>query len=716
MSHLFALAGNPNSGKTTLFNELTGANQYVGNWPGVTVEKKEGKLKKKKDIKVMDLPGIYSLSPYTLEEVIARDFILDEHPDVIINLVDGSNLERNLYLTTQLIELGVPVVVAMNMMDMVEKNRDVIDIEKLEDILGCEVVPITAVKGTGIDKLIEAAERAAEAGKTPKPCKFSNEIEEALEKITAELPADTPEALKRWYAVKVFERDEKALAKLGLAKEKADACEKIISDYEEALDDESECILSNERYDEIRKILGAFYTRSDRGELTKSDKIDKIITNRVLGLPIFIAIMFFVYWLSTFGAGPGTAITDWTNDVFVAEWIQGNVATFLESINTSEWLQGLVVDGIIGGVGAVIGFLPQMAILFLCLSFLEQVGYMARIAFLMDKVFRKFGLSGKSFVPILISTGCAVPGIMATRTIENDKDRRMTVMLTSFIPCGAKLPVIALIAGAVFGEAWWFAPLIFFACIAAIIISGIILKKTKWFAGEPAPFVMELPPYHWPNLKSLFLQIWERLSSFIVKAGTIILISSIIIWILSSLSWSFNLVEAEDSILASIGRVFEPIFAPVGFGKWQAIAGTVSGLVAKENLISSMAILFPDISANADVIEEIVDDSEPLWPHINELFTGAGAFAFLMFNMLCAPCFAAIGSIKREMGSKKWTWLTIAFQTVTAYVTALLIYQIGSLFAGGSFGFATAVAFVLLAGILYLLFRPDPYGKVKESN
>ncbi len=708
MNYIFALAGNPNSGKTTLFNELTGTSQYVGNWPGVTVEKKEGSLKGHPGIQVTDLPGIYSLSPYTLEEVIARDYLVDEDVDVVINLVDASNLERNLYLTTQLLDMGIPVVIALNMMDRVEKLGDKINPAKLGKTLGCPVVPIVAVKGQGIDDLIAAALKAAEAKPNTIPIRFPEPVETVMTGIDSELPRDIDDNLRRWFTVKLFERDTKATEKLELSERTLQYIDGMISDIEQAEDDDSESLLTMSRYEAIHEILADGYERSQRGRDTLSDKIDRVVTNRFLGLPIFVIIMFAVYWFSTFGEGIGTVVTDWTNDVFVGEWIQGNAAVLLENIGAGEWISGLVVDGILAGVGAVIGFLPQMAMLFFFLSLLEQVGYMARVAFLMDRIFRKFGLSGKSFIPILISSGCAVPGIMATRTIENDKDRRMTIMLTSFIPCGAKLPVIALIAGAVFGQAWWFAPLIYFACILVIIVSGIILKKTKWFEGEPAPFVMELPPYHLPSAKSLFLQIWERLKSFIVKAGTIIFLSSIVIWMLSNLAWNLSVTDPENSILASIGRVLEPIFAPLGFGKWQAIVGTVSGLVAKENLLASMAILFPDIAQNAAAMDEIIDNTQPLWPHIQQLFTAPAAFAFLMFNMICAPCFAAIGSIRREMASAKWTWFTILFQTGAAYVIALMIYQIGTFFAGGGFTVGTAAALAFAALILYLLFRPDP--------
>lgn len=712
MSYVFALAGNPNSGKTTLFNDLTGASQYVGNWPGVTVEKKEGKLKGHKDVHVTDLPGIYSLSPYSLEEVIARDYLVDEKVDVVINLVDASNLERNLYLTTQILEMGLPVVVALNMMDRVNKQGDKIEAGKLSEMLGCPVVPIVAVKGQGVSELIAAAMKCAEKPESPKTFSFSEPVEKALEGISELLPAAVPAKLKRWYSVKLFERDEKVLEKLSLSSDVKAKVEALVKEIETKEDDDSESILTHERYTEIRDTLKDVFTRSNRAHNTLSDKIDRIVTNRILGLPIFVVIMFVVYWFSTFSEGIGTKVTDWTNDVFVGEWIMGAASSLMETLHASEFVSGLFVDGAVAGVGAVIGFLPQMAMLFFFLSLLEQVGYMARVAFLMDRIFRKFGLSGKSFIPILVSSGCAVPGIMTTRTIENDKDRRMTIMLTSFIPCGAKLPVIALIAGAVFGGKWWFGPSIYFACIATIIISGIILKKTRWFEGDPAPFVMELPPYHIPQAKSLFLQIWERLKSFFVKAGTIIFLSSIIIWLLSNVGWNFAIADPENSILASIGRFFAPLFVPVGFGKWQAVVGTFSGLVAKENLLASMAVLFPDIAAVAD---EMVDDSQAMWPHIQQLFTAPGAFAFLIFNMLCAPCFAAIGSISREMSSAKWTWLTLGFQTLAAYVGALLIFQLGTLFTGGGFGVGTAVALVVLAVLLYLLFRPDPYKKAKKG-
>lgn len=707
MSMTMALAGNPNSGKTTLFNALTGASQYVGNWPGVTVEKKEGRLRGHKDVKITDLPGIYSLSPYTLEEVIARDYLLEADVDVVINLVDGSNLERNLYLTTQVIEMGLPVVVALNMMDLVKKRRDKIDVASLSGKLGCPVIPITAVRGEGIDELIEAAIEAAEAKTLPNRVRLSDDLEAVLDRLYGLVDGKVPETRTRWAAIKLFERDRRAIEKLMLPEAVTEAAEPIIAAYEAEKDDDSESLLTSERYEEIANLLSTGYVRARRAALSLSDKIDRVVTNRVLGLPIFIAVMFFVYWLATFGGGPGTIVTDWTNDVFVGEIIAGNAEAWLEGINAAPWLTGLLVDGIIAGVGAVIGFLPQMAILFIMLSLLEQIGYMARIAFLMDRLFRKFGLSGKSFIPILISSGCAVPGIMATRTIENDKDRRMTVMLTPFIPCGAKLPLIAMIAGAMFGDAWWFAPVIYFCCIAAIIVGGIILKKTRWFAGEPAPFVMELPPYHLPRLKALGLQVWERIRSFIVKAGTIILLSSIVIWLLSSFSWSFRMVDSDQSILASIGRFFAPIFAPLGFGRWEAVVGTISGLVAKENLISSMAILIPDLAAVAD---DLVEESEPLWPYLASWFTTVGGFSFLLFNMLCAPCFAAIGSSRREMGSAGWTWATVGFQTGFAYVISFCYYQLASVIVGDfAFNFVTVIAIVVTALVLFLLFRPDPY-------
>jgi ferrous iron transport protein B len=695
-----ALVGNPNCGKTTMFNDLTGSSQYVGNWPGVTVEKKEGKLKGHKDVIITDLPGIYSLSPYTLEEVVSRNYLIDEKPDVIINLVDGTNLERNLYLTTQILELGIPTVIALNMMDLVKKNGDQIDIRKLSESLGCKIVETSALKGSGCT---EAAETAiASKGQSAFAVhRFSKKVEEALEDIQALVSSCVPSQQARWYAVKVFERDEKVMEKLVFRDKEQEKIEKIIQSAEKIFDDDSESIITNERYDYISNLMKRCVKKRTR-RMTLSDKIDRIVTNRFLALPIFIAVMGIVYFISV--TWLGAIVTDWTNDTLFGEWIQPAVAAFLENVGAAGWLNGLVVDGIIGGVGAVLGFVPQMLILFFFLSILEDCGYMARVAFIMDRIFRKFGLSGKSFIPMLISSGCGVPGIMATKTIENEKDRRMTIMTTTFIPCSAKLPVIALIAGAIMGGAWWMAPAMYFMGIAAVVVSGIMLKKMRLFAGEPAPFVMELPQYHIPAGKSVFIHMWERARAFIIKAGTVIFVACGLIWFLSSFGWDagqFTMVEEEASLLSYIGNAIAWIFAPLGFDNWKAAVATISGLVAKENVVGTFGVL--------NGLAEVAEDDAGLWAATMQMFpTAAAAVSFLVFNLLCAPCFAAIGAIKREMASAKWTLFAIGYQTVFAYTVALMVYQFGNLVTGGGFGVGSIAAVLVLAVYLLLLFRPNP--------
>ena len=691
-----ALAGNPNSGKTTLFNALTGSNQFVGNWPGVTVEKKEGRLKDKKEVTVMDLPGIYSLSPYTLEEVVARNYLITDQPDVILNIVDGTNLERNLYLSTQLMELGVPVVIAVNMMDAVERSGDRIDIGQLEKSLGCEVIAISALRGEGVREAAEKAVKIAQdKSAVPKSPEFAPEVEGILSEIEGRLTG-VPEAQKRFFAVKLFEGDEKIREMLKQAPDVAD----IIGRAEKELDDDAESIITNERYQYIASMIGKCLSKAEKEKLTTSDKIDRIVTNRWLALPIFAAIMWAVYYVSV--STVGTAVTDWTNDVLFGEIIPPAVEGFLTGIGCADWLQGLILDGIVGGVGAVLGFVPQMLVLFIFLAFLESCGYMARIAFIMDRIFRKFGLSGKSFIPMLIGTGCGVPGIMASRTIENDRDRKMTIMTTTFIPCGAKLPIIALIAGALFDGASWVAPSAYFAGIAAIICSGIILKKTRMFAGDPAPFVMELPAYRMPTAGNVIRSMWERGWSFIKKAGTVILLSTIFIWFTSGFGITdgrFGMVEdLSDGFLASIGRAFAWIFAPLGWGDWQAAVAAMTGLVAKENVVGTFGILYG--------FAEVAEDGTEIWGTLAASMTALAAYSFLVFNLLCAPCFAAIGAIRREMNNAKWTWFAIGYQCGFAYGVSLCIYQFGMFFTGRGMGIGTAAAFLVLIGFLYLLFRP----------
>ena len=698
MSIKIALAGNPNSGKTTLFNGLTGSNQFVGNWPGVTVEKKEGKLKGHKDVVIMDLPGIYSLSPYTLEEVVARNYLITERPDVILNIVDGTNLERNLYLSTQLMELGIPVVMAINMMDIVEKNGDHININQLSKDLGCDIVEISALKGTGIMKAAEKAVSVATRNTSAPVHKFAPEIENVLEDIENMLDASIPEEQKRFYAIKLFERDDKIAQTMKVVPN----VEEIIKKAEEAQDDDSESIITNERYGYITSVIGKSYKKASKGQLSTSDKIDRIVTNRILALPIFAVVMFIVYYVSV--TTVGDFVTGWTNDVLFGEIIPPAIENVLVSINCADWLQSLILDGIVAGVGAVIGFVPQMLVLFIFLAFLEACGYMARVAFIMDRIFRKFGLSGKSFIPMLIGSGCGVPGIMASRTIENDRDRKMTIMTTTFIPCSAKLPIIALIAGAFFDGSAWVATSAYFVGVAAIVCSGIILKKTKMFAGEPAPFVMELPAYHLPTVTNVLRSMWERGWSFIKKAGTIILLSTIVLWFLMSFGWvdgSFGMLEAEQldsSILASIGSVIAPLFTPLGWGDWKMAVAAVTGLIAKENVVGTFGVLFG--------FAEVAEDGAEIWGQLAGSMTGVAAYSFLVFNLLCAPCFAAIGAIKREMNSGKWTWFAIGYQTILAYAVSLAIYQIGTVVTGGGFGIGTVVAILVVIGFLYLLFRP----------
>ncbi|HIZ17148.1 MAG TPA: ferrous iron transport protein B [Firmicutes bacterium] len=796
-----ALAGNPNSGKTTLFNALTGSNQFVGNWPGVTVEKKEGRLKKHKDVTITDLPGIYSLSPYTLEEVVARNYLINERPDAILNIIDGTNLERNLYLTTQLTELGIPVVVAVNMMDIVDKSGDKINIEELSRELGCKVVKISALKGTGVMEAAEEAVKAAEGPKTVPQHSFSGVVEHALAHIEEAAVHSMPQEQQRWYAIKIFERDEKVLEQLNLDKAVLDHIEEDIKAAEKELDDDAESIITNERYVYIASIIKGCLKKKSIGKLTASDKIDKVVTNRWLALPIFAVVMFIVYYVSV--STVGTWATDWANDGLFGEgwhllgigssayseaadayiepgaiveafetaaeeaglepseateltttayiyndedgsvekeipvdftayeeaaaieepdpadygiWVPGIpvlIQSGLEAIGTVDWLEGLVLDGIVGGVGAVLGFVPQMLVLFIFLAFLEGCGYMARVAFVMDRIFRKFGLSGKSFIPMLIGTGCGVPGVMASRTIENERDRRMTIMTTTFIPCGAKLPIIALIAGALFGRAWWVAPSAYFIGVAAIIISGIMLKKTKMFSGEPAPFVMELPAYHWPTVGNVLRSMWERGWSFIKKAGTIILLSAIVLWFLQGFGFengSFGMVsDLNNSILAVIGNGIDWIFAPLGWGDWRAAVATVTGLIAKENVVGTFGVL-------TSGLEEVAENGWQIWANMRELFTPLSAYSFLIFNLLCAPCFAAMGAIKREMNSAKWTAFAIGYQCVFAYVISLIVYQLGMLFTGQGNIIGSIAAAVLLALIIFLLVRPYKESKTLKEK
>ena len=737
-----ALAGNPNSGKTTLFNALTGSNQFVGNWPGVTVEKKEGRLKNHKDIMVTDLPGIYSLSPYTLEEVVARNYLIEERPDVILNIVDATNLERNLYLTTQLVEIGIPVVIALNMMDLVRRKGDNINVRELSRQLGCKVVEISALKGEGTENAAEAAIAAAEGTKTIPQHSFSGAVEHALAHIEEVTVHRLPEEQQRWYAIKIFERDTKVQEKLKLEQSVLDHVEKDIAAAEKELDDDAESIITNERYVWIAGVMKGCYRKANAGGLSTSDKIDRVVTNRLLGLPIFAVIMYLVYWIAM---GPfGSFLTDWTNDVLGGEWLTEGSRSIMEGLGAADWLTGLVSDGIFAGVGAVLGFVPQMLVLFLMLCILEDCGYMARIAFIMDRIFRRFGLSGKSFIPMLVGMGCGVPGVMASRTIENERDRRMTIMTTTFIPCGAKMPIIGLIAGALFGGSGIVATSAYFIGIAAIIVSGIMLKKTKMFAGDPAPFVMELPAYHVPSAVNVLRGTWERGWSFIKRAGTVILLSSIVIWFLSgfgSVNGKFGMVDAlfedkelateeyvatladrmnipeEDvtpmdaSMLAGVGNVVSPVFRPLGFGSWKPTVATVTGLVAKEEVVGTFGVLYNYDDQDGE--EELGEEGEQIWDRVAADFNGfsdghgkLAAYAFMIFNLLCAPCFAAIGAIRREMNNRRWTWFAIGYQCVFAYAVGLAVFQIGKAFAGGMNIAGLAVALVIVGAMCWQLFKP----------
>lgn len=712
MSVTIALAGNPNCGKTTMFNALTGANQYVGNWPGVTVEKKEGKLKNQKDVTVTDLPGIYSLSPYTLEEVVSRDYLLKEKPDVIIDLVDATNIERNLYLATQLLEIGIPVVIALNMVDLLKKNNIHINVKGLSSALGCPIVETSALKGTGLKEVVDEAIKCANQHRVPsKKMEFPKAVEKAVNEIENLVPANISEENKRWYAVKLLERDSKVKEGLNLPASAQSKIEEIASNLEKAEDDDTESIVTDGRYQYIQKVVSANVKRSGN-KMTVSDKIDRIVTNRILGLPIFILTMFIVYYVSV--TTVGTMVTDWTNDSFVGG-IQGVVSDGLGNAGVADWLISLVSDGIIGGLGAVLGFVPQMAILFLFLSILEDCGYMVRIAFVMDRVFRHFGLSGKSFIPLLISSGCGIPGIMASKTIEADNDRRLTIMTATFIPCGAKLPVIALMGGIMtayvtgdYVAAGFITPLMYFIGVVAVLVSAIILKKTKPFSGKPAPFVMELPQYHIPSAKTVLLHVWERLKGFIIKAGTILFLATVIMWVLSSIGSTGSGIgfveDSNDSIMAILGGILAPIFAPLGFGKWQPVAASISGFSAKESIVSTMGVL-------ANVAGDDAEDTMIVGAAIKAWFPSAvAAFSFLLFNLLDSPCLAAISTMAHEMQSRKWFWFAILFQNIFAYVVTLCVYQIGLVVTGaGSFGIGTIVALILVAIILFLLFRPDPY-------
>ena len=705
MAVKIALAGNPNCGKTTLFNALTGSNQFVGNWPGVTVEKKEGKLKGHKDVVIMDLPGIYSLSPYTLEEVVARNYLIAERPDAILNIVDGTNIERNLYLSTQLMELGIPVIMAVNMMDVVEKSGEKIHTDKLSQKLGCEVVEISALKGTGIKEAAEKAVKLAESRKSAVVAhEFSKDAEDIISEVEAKI-IGMPEEQKRFFAIKLLEKDDKINEMMTNVPDVSAE----IKEMEDKFDDDTESVITNERYVYISSIIGECVTKNTKEKLTTSDKIDRIVTNRWAALPIFAVVMTIVYLVSV--TTVGAFVTDWTNDVLFGEIIPPAIESGLNAIGCADWLQGLILDGIIAGVGAVLGFVPQMLVLFILLAILESCGYMARVAFIMDRIFRKFGLSGKSFIPMLIGSGCGVPGVMASRTIENDRDRKMTIMTTTFVPCGAKLPLIAMIAGAFFGNSGWVATSAYFVGIAAIICSGIILKKTKMFAGDPAPFVMELPAYHWPTVSNVLRSMWERGWSFIKKAGTIILLSTIVLWFLMSFGWesgSFGMVEElNNSILASIGSTIAWIFAPLGWTQagegWKMAVAAVTGLIAKENVVATFGMLYG--------FAEVAEDGAEIWGNLAAAMTPIAAYGFLVFNLLCAPCFAAMGAIKREMNNAKWFWFAIGYQCGLAYVVSLCIYQIGTLITTGAFGIGTVAAFLLVIGFLYLLFRP-----YKESS
>ena len=720
MAIKIALAGNPNCGKTTLFNSLTGSNQYVGNWPGVTVEKKEGKLKGHDDVVIQDLPGIYSLSPYTLEEVVARGYLVNEKPDAILNIIDGTNIERNLYLTTQLIELGIPVVMAVNMIDLVRKNGDKIDLKKLSNELGCEAVEISALKNEGSEKAAELAVAAAKKSKAGElPHVFTGSVEHAIAHIEESIQGKVDNRFLRWYAVKLFERDDKVQAELNLNKELLDHIDAHITDCEKEMDDDAESIITNQRYAYINGVVDKAVKKKPRTEnLTVSDKVDQFVTNRILALPIFALIMWLMYAIAMGtsvadgGIGIGTFATDWTNDVLFGEIVPNALGGLLESIGVAGWLYGLIMDGIVAGVGAVLGFVPQMLVLFFLLSILEDVGYMARVAFIMDRIFRRFGLSGKSFIPMLVGTGCGVPGVMASRTIENERDRRMTIMTTCFIPCSAKMPIIGLFAGALFGGSSWVATSAYFIGFAAIIISGIILKKTKLFAGDPAPFVMELPAYHVPAWGNVLRATWERGWSFIKRAGTVILASTIILWFLQGFGFengAFTMVEDQDnSILAIVASAISWIFIPQGFGDWRATVASISGLIAKENVVGTFGVLY-------HFGGELSDNGDEIWPEVAANFTALSAYSFMIFNLLCAPCFAAMGAIKREMNNGKWTAIAIGYMCLLAYCASLVVYQIGGLITGEvSFNFFTIVAVAIIAVTIYLLFRPNKYAGVNE--
>ena len=719
MSIKIALAGNPNCGKTTLFNSLTGSNQYVGNWPGVTVEKKEGKLKGHEDVIIQDLPGIYSLSPYTLEEVVARGYLVSEKPDAILNIIDGTNIERNLYLTTQLIELGIPVVMAVNMIDLVRKNGDKIDLHKLSKELGCAAVEISALKGEGCREAAEKAVAAAKAARSGElPHVFTGSVEHAIAHIEESIQGKVDARFLRWYAVKLFERDEKVQEELALDKELLAHIEQHIADCEAEMDDDAESIITNQRYAYISTVVSKSVKKKPRAEnLTLSDKVDRVVTNRIFALPIFALVMFLMYSLSMGtsiadgGWSIGTFATDWTNDILFGEIVPNALGGLLESIGIADWLYGLIMDGIVAGVGAVLGFVPQMLVLFFLLSILEDIGYMARVAFIMDRIFRKFGLSGKSFIPMLVGTGCGVPGVMASRTIENERDRRMTIMTTCFIPCGAKMPIIGLFAGALFGGSTWVATSAYFIGFAAIVISGIILKKTKLFAGDPAPFVMELPAYHIPAWGNVLRATWERGWSFIKRAGTVILASTIVLWFLQGFGFengAFGMVEDQDnSVLAAIAGCISWIFIPLGFGDWRATVASISGLIAKENVVGTFGVLY-------HYAGELSDNGDEIWPEVAANFTAISAYSFMIFNLLCAPCFAAMGAIKREMNNGKWTAIAIGYMCLLAYCAALVVYQIGGLITGEiGFNLFTIVAAALVALVLYLLFRPNKYENVK---
>ncbi len=713
MSLKIALAGNPNSGKTTLFNALTGSNQFVGNWPGVTVEKKEGKLKGYQDVVIVDLPGIYSLSPYTPEEVVARNYLIGEKPDAVINILDGTNLERNLYLSTQILELGIPVVAAVNMTDVLEKTGDKIHLEKLSKRLGCEVAEISALKGTGVWKAVQKAVDLARKKTTVLPARiFSEKAEGFVSAVEGKLGSAVPKEQKRFFAVKLLEKDERIQSRLKSAPDVSDEIEQM----EKAFDDDTESIITNERYVYISSIIGECAVKVNKGKLTTSDKIDRVVTNRWAALPIFAAVMFVVYYVSVTTVGDW--LTGWTNDVLFGEWIIPGAQGFLESIGCADWLTGLIVDGIISGVGAVLGFVPQMLVLFLFLAFLESCGYMARVAFIMDRIFRKFGLSGKSFIPMLIGSGCGVPGIMASRTIENDRDRRMTIMTTTFVPCGAKIPIIALIAGAFFDNAGWVSWSAYFVGVAAIVCSGILLKKTRMFSGDPAPFVMELPAYHFPTVGNVLRSMWERGWSFIKKAGTVILLSAVVLWFLKSFGWAeggFGMLRGEqlgDSLLAKMGNAIAWIFAPLGWTQagegWRMAVAAVAGLIAKEDVVATFGLLFG--------YGEVAEDGAEIWGNLAGVMTPVASYGFLVFNLLCAPCFAAMGAIKREMNNAKWFWFAIGYQCGLAYVAAMCIYQIGTWITAGTFGMGTAVAILLITGLLYLLFRPIKEGKALKTD